>query len=246
MKALIDAEYYLYRAAAGAQIETEWDTDVWTYVCRHDDAKEAFQDAMADFIKATPDHDPVLVFSSGLSFRYSVWPDYKGNRKDLRRPAGYRQLTQWVSDVADGRGWKVEILRDVEGDDVLGILYEEGDVIVSTDKDMLTLPGRHYRDGGFLEISRREADLAFYCQALVGDRSDHYPGCPTYGPVKATELLAGAMTELEMWSRVVRAYEKKGFSERYAVAKARCARILRAGEYDHDRGVPLLWNPPVT
>jgi DNA polymerase-1 len=148
--------------------------------------------------------------------------------------------------VADGRGWKVESLRDVEGDDVLGILYKEGDVIVSTDKDMLTLPGLHYRSGDFLEITRREADIAFYCQALVGDASDHYPGCPGYGPVTATKLLAGAMTELEMWSRVLRAYETKGHPERYAVAQARCARILRAGEYDHDRGVPLLWNPPVT
>jgi hypothetical protein len=34
-------------------------------------------------------------------------------------------------------------------------------------------------------------------------------------------------------------------AERYAITQARCARILRAGEYDLTAGAPLLWEPPV-
>jgi hypothetical protein len=44
---------------------------------------------------------------------------------------------------------------------------------------------------------------------------------------------------------VLAAYAKKGYAEPYVIAQARCARILRTGEYDHDKGIPLLWNPPV-
>jgi DNA polymerase-1 len=246
MKALIDAELYLYRCAAGAEMEMEWRQDDWTYVCRHADAQAAFQEQIADFLERLPNFDPVLVFSDGLSFRYSLWPSYKANRRKYRKPAGYKQLIQWVKDVAPGRGWQVATLKDVEGDDVLGVLCEPGDVIVSHDKDMKTLPGLHLTDDGLAEIGQREADLAFYCQALTGDTSDNYPGCPKYGPVTAGKLLAGMLDEREMWSAVLGAYEKAGFDARYAITQARCARILRRGEYDHGRGIPLLWNPPVT
>jgi DNA polymerase-1 len=119
-------------------------------------------------------------------------------------------------------------------------------VIVSYDKDMKTIPGVHLSDGKPVEVSKRQADLAFYCQALTGDTSDNYPGCPKYGPVAAAKALDGLLDERDMWAAVLAAYEKAGFNERYAIAQARCARILRSGEYDHERGIPLLWNPPVT
>jgi DNA polymerase-1 len=246
MKALIDAEFYLYRCAAGAEYEIEWASDEWSYVCRHGEAQTAFQDQLATFLEQLPNFDPVLVFSDGPSFRYSLWPSYKANRKKYRKPAGYRALIQWVKDKAPGRGWQIATLKDVEGDDILGILCEDGDVICSGDKDMLTLPAMHLRQEGLIEVTRHEADLAFYSQALTGDASDNYPGCPKYGPVTAGKLLAGLKDERDMWAAVVGAYEKAGFNERYALAQARCARILRTGEYDHKRGTPLLWNPPVT
>jgi len=246
MKVLIDTEVYLYRAAAACEMEAEWDTDDWTYLCRHGDAQAQFQDVISEFRDTLPDHQPVLVFSDRVSFRYGVWPQYKANRKKYRKPAGYRQLQEWVSKVAPARGWEVVRLPDIEGDDVLGVLYEEGDVIVSIDKDMLTIPGLHLRDGEVLEVSRLEADRNFYTQVLVGDASDNYPGCPGVGAVGAEKLLADCSAELQMWQAVLQAYAKKQLPEAYAVTQARCARILRAGEYDLAAQAPLLWNPPVT
>lgn len=245
MKALIDTEVYLYRAAAACEYEAEWAPDDWTYLCRHADAQAAFQDAIGEIRDTLPDHRPVLVFSDRVSFRYGVWPQYKANRKKYRKPAGYRQLVEWVSRAAPARGWEVVRLPDIEGDDVLGVLYEEGDVIASVDKDMLTLPGLHLRDGEIQEVSRLEADLTFYAQVLTGDTSDNYPGCPGYGPVTAQKALAGCTAEVEMWQAVLGAFEKKGYGEAYAITQARCARILRAGEYDHEACTPLLWSPPV-
>jgi DNA polymerase-1 len=245
MKALIDTEFYLFTAASACQYEVEWEPDVWTYFCRHDDAKEVFQEQLGAFRELLPDHEQVLVFGSALSFRYGVWPQYKGNRKKYRKPAGYRQLIEWVHKSGPARGWRTAELPDIEGDDVLGVLYEEADVIVSVDKDMLTLPGLHLRDGQVREVGRLDADRNFYQQVLTGDVSDNYPGCPGYGPVTAEKALAGCSTEVEMWHEVLAAYKKKGFGEAYAMTQARCARILRAGEYDLEASTPLLWSPPV-
>jgi DNA polymerase-1 len=245
VKALIDTEVYLYRAAAACEMEAEWAPDDWTYICRHGDAQALFQDAIGEIRDTLPDHNPVLVFSDRVSFRYGVWPQYKANRKKYRKPAGYRQLVDWVDRAGPARGWEVVRLPDVEGDDVLGILYEEGDVIASIDKDMLTLPGLHLRDGEVQQVSRLEADRNFYGQVLTGDTSDNYPGCPGVGAVGAQKLLAGCTAEVQMWEEVLKAYEKKGYGEAYVIAQARCARILRAGEYDLTACTPLLWSPPV-
>ena len=246
MKALIDTEVYLFRAAAACEMEAEWAPDDWTYICRHGDAQALFQDSIAEILDNLQGLQPVLVFSAGVSFRYGVWPKYKANRKKYRKPAGYRQLKEWVAQAAPSRGWQVVELPDVEGDDVLGILYEQGDVIASVDKDMLTLPGYHLRNGQIIEVSEYDADLAFYSQALVGDTSDNYPGCPGFGPVTAERALAGCMTERDMWAAVVAAFGKKGLDQRYAITQARCARILRPGEYDLSTHTVRLWEPPVT
>ena len=245
MKALIDAEYYLYTAATACEYEVEWAPDDWTYACRHGDAKAKFQDGIGEVRDTLPDHQVVLVFGQRYSFRYGVWPQYKANRKSTRRPAGYLELQKWAWRGAAARGWGVETLSDVEGDDVLGVLYEEGDVIVSVDKDLLTIPGLHLRDGEVRAVSRFEADRNFYAQVLTGDSTDGYPGCPGAGPVAAERLLADCATEVEMWQAVLGAYEKKGLDEAYAITQARCARILRAGEYDRKACTPLLWSPPV-
>lgn len=245
MKALIDTEYYLFTSASACQYDFEYAPDVWTYFCRHDEAKEAFQEQINSLLSALPDHKPVMVFGDRVSFRYGVWPQYKANRKKYRKPAGYRQLVDWVDKAAPARGWQVMRLPDIEGDDVLGVLYEEGDVIVSIDKDMLTLPGLHLRDGEILEVSKLQADRSFYSQVLTGDTSDNYPGCPGIGAVGADRLLAGCTTEVEMWDQTLKAFEKKGYGLPYVIQQARCARILRAGEYDLTSSTPLLWEPPV-
>lgn len=245
MKALIDTEIYLYRAATASEYEAEWGHGDWTYLCRHGDAQALFQDTIGEIRSTLPDHDVVLVFGDRSSFRYGVWPAYKSHRKAYRKPAGYRHLIKWVSQVAPVRQWRVAKLPDVEGDDVLGVLYDDGDVIVSIDKDMLTLPGLHLRDGEVIEVSKLEADRNFYSQVLTGDSADGYPGCPGCGPVAAQRLLEGCATESEMWEAVVAAYAKKELGVEYAIAQARCARILRCGEYDIEAGTPLLWSPPV-
>lgn len=252
MKLLIDTELYLFTAASGCEIEIEWDHDDWTYLCRHGDVKASLQDSIAAIRELFPDGQPVLAFGDRASFRYGIWPSYKANRKAYRKPAGYRELVAWVEAVAPTRGWEVARLPDVEGDDVMGILCEPGDVICSWDKDLLTIPGIHYRREEVIEVDRAAADRAFYMQVLTGDTADNYPGCPGYGPVTAEKLVSKWSSEIDLWREVVNAYVLKApgcgnreDAERYALQQARCARILRAGEYDREANTPRLWNPPV-
>lgn len=252
MKLLIDTELYLFTAATACEIEIEWDHDDWTYLCRHGDVKASLQDSIAAIRELFPDGQPVLAFGDRASFRYGIWPSYKANRKAYRKPAGYRELVAWVEAVAPTRGWEVARLPDVEGDDVMGILCEPGDVICSWDKDMMTIPGIHYRREEVIEVDRAAADRAFYMQVLTGDAADNYPGCPGYGPVTAEKLVSKWSSEIDLWREVVNAYVLKApgcgnreDAERYALQQARCARILRAGEYDREANTPRLWNPPV-
>ena len=71
----------------------------------------------------------------------------------------------------------------LEADDGLGIIStmpgNENTIIVSDDKDMLTVPAKVYRPGQDLlvDVTSDEADK-LYMQTLAGDAVDGYPGIP--------------------------------------------------------------------
>ena len=66
----------------------------------------------------------------------------------------------------------------IEGDDIIGLYLQEGDVVVSGDKDMRTLAGAHLLPDGTIEmVSEFQANRKLYEQILTGDTSDGYKGC---------------------------------------------------------------------
>ena len=240
MRALVDAEVYLYRCAASAEYEAELQPDVWTYLCRITDAKTAFEDEIKAIEDTLPDAEIHLCFGDRTNYRYAVYPEYKGNRRKTRRPAGYGALRPWAEAI-----WPSHFIANVEGDDVLALVARLGDVIVSRDKDLKTVPGLHLQGTEISEVTLSQANLAFYSQVLTGDAADGYPGCKGCGPVAASKALAECETEEELWLAVQKAYLKAGHAPAFAVQMARCARILRPGEYDHNKRKPRLWIPPV-
>jgi len=246
MKLLIDTEGFLVPAAKSAEYDIEWQLGDWQKLCRHGDALAYFQESVVDVLAEHPGHQPVLAMGDRTTYRAGIFPAYKANRKKDTKVAGWPALVASVEQLAQASGWEMARLANVEADDVLGILAGPDDVIVSIDKDLLTVPGNHYRGGELVNQSLHAANLAFFSQALIGDRSDHYPGCPGVGEKGAEKLLAGLKSEREMWAAVVGAYQKAGLAAHAALVQARCARILRPGEYDHDRQQPILWQPPVT
>lgn len=243
---LIDAEGLLYSAACAGEQEVEWQEDQWTYSCDHLVARDVFQQATAGLCQLAPEHYPVIIIGGTRNFRYGLWGEYKANRKNKRKPAGYSSLLDWLEIHAASRGWGFARLTSVEGDDVLGLLADpsRGDIIASDDKDLLTVPGKLLRRGEILEISEKEADIKFLSQTLIGDSADGYPGCPKVGEKGAETLLNGVTSMQEGWQVVLAAFKKAGKNEHFALTMARCARILRPGEFDWESGSPILWNPP--
>lgn len=141
-------------------------------------------------------------------------------------------------------------------------------IIVSADKDMLTIPSKVYRNGEVIEVSPEEANFNFLMQTLTGDITDGYPGCPGMGPVTAATALKGLVGyepyehtiergkrkgEIEtrwkeinvptMWDAVIHQYVRAGLTAEDALLQARLARILHNSDYDHEKKEPILWKP---
>lgn len=237
MKLIIDGDILAYACSSSVEKAIDWGGDMWTL---HADLEEARQKAdvnIVDLVDTLGAKEYVLCFSHKENFRRDVYHAYKSNRS-VRKPVCYPELVAYLKE-----NWPSECWPNLEGDDVMGILATscKDCVIVSCDKDMLTIPGRHYNqthpDVGIVEIDRRMADLQVLVQTLTGDRTDGYPGCPGIG-----EKRAQAIAE-QGWEAVVAAYEKAGLNEHEAIRQARCAYILRKGDYVKSTGAVRLWTP---
>jgi DNA polymerase-1 len=242
--ALIDADIVVYQAASRAQESVDWGDEITSSVNKPRALGEAKLqvEAIAEAVGAD---DVVLCFSDAANFRKEVYPSYKSNRKGSVKPLGFEHVKTWLMDHH-----QFLVKPGLEADDVLGILLtrETADkrVCCSIDKDLLTVPGRHYNwDRGTKAIvSPEDAEYLFYEQILTGDSVDGYPGCPGIGPVRATKLFEDVEPGRPRWEVIVEAYEKKGLTEADAITQARCARILREGEFDYQYRRPILWTPP--
>ena len=242
MLLLIDADILAYQAAAGAEEEIEWDTDVWTVHTDLTQAKEHFNFLVDRLKKDTSTNEYKLCFSDAANFRKEIYPDYKGNRKG-RKPVGYLALKEWAMETHPSFS-----KPRLEADDCLGILatkFAGKTIIASMDKDLLSIPGNIYKinrdgTGEMRAISEKEADWQFLTQTLTGDVTDNYKGCPGIGEKTAEKLLKqhGAV-----WKTVEDAFLKAGLTKEDALVNARMARILRAEDWDFDNDTLKLWEP---
>jgi DNA polymerase-1 len=237
----IDADLYLYRAAAAAENETDWGNDIFSLSTDLKEAKEIFTNQVENFKKELKVDQVLMCISSTTNFRKSVYKPYKSGRKKVRKPVGHAALVTWCKET-----YPSIVQETLEADDVMGILASDPNaqakrIIVSDDKDMKTIPGQLYRpfDGELFEITLQEADRHFYTQCLTGDTTDGYPGLPGVGPVKANKIL-GSRPD---WSLVQNAYTKAGLNQGEALDQARCARILRFTDWDFTNDKVKLWSP---
>ena len=139
---LIDGDILAYRAAASAEHEIRWDENLWTLHSDLRDAQRIFYEQMDAIDDALPNDRKIVALSPKQNFRYRIWPEYKANRKDKRRPMCLEALKEWISSE-----YEVFQRPDIEADDVLGILATSPyivsgrKVIVSVDKDFRPTDG---------------------------------------------------------------------------------------------------------
>jgi len=242
---LIDGDVVVYRATTAVEQDIRWDEDVHTLHSDPLEAQQNIKDQVNRWAKRF-EADVVFAFSDKDNFRKTIFPAYKSNRKDKRKPLAYHDVKAWCEQT-----YRSFTRPSLEGDDVLGILSTNEKIIrgqkiiVSVDKDFGCIPGYYWnsdRDDKPRFISDEDADRFHALQTLTGDPTDGYPGCPGIGKVKAERLLDSTPVE-DRWLAIVAAYEKQGLTEEDALVQARCARILRTTDYDFKKKEPILWTP---
>ena len=199
MIALIDADNIAFACAASAE-----DTTVENaYARAHEMVEGVLRDSGADQAE--------LWLTAGTNFRYSVYPEYKANRKDTYRPKWEKETKQYLVDH-----WGANATNGIEADDMLGIrAMELGDnsILAHLDKDINQIPGWHFnwelrRLGAVIRekkkyfVTLEEGNRFFYYQLCTGDATDNIKGLSGYGPAKTNKLLES--TPPERWYEEIR------------------------------------------
>jgi DNA polymerase-1 len=245
--ALIDGDIVAYRAAIADQRGYNWGDGVTSAVVDNQSAAEAALQTIDAWAAIAGSKKPIVCFSVRHNFRKLVLPTYKANRSPSK-PLAYVYTVNAVRDRFECRE-----VDGLEADDLLGILattdkYRDA-VILTLDKDLRTVPGRHLnslKEDEPVTVTPEQATRKWLMQALHGDPTDGYGGIHRVGPAKAATILdtPSPTNDLaRLWSRVVGAYRKAGQTEATALTMTRVARILQRSDYDKDTKEILLWHP---
>lgn len=191
MKALIDADIVAYRVACTLE---EDDAEDFVYARTED---------LVDQILVNTEATEYRLFLTGKdNFRYTIYPEYKAHRPK-EKPFWLEKCREYLKAT-----FNAEIVNGQEADDALGIAQTEDTIICSIDKDLLMIPGQHYNfvKDEFITVTPDEGIKHFYMQCLTGDRADNIKGIEKIGPKKAEKILAGCVTEQELFNAVREAY----------------------------------------
>lgn len=250
MKALIDADSLLYKIGFAIEDKVIWneceldaglesEPDVVYYTDTQQCIK-AFDQLVDNILFATDCEDALLVFSGSSNFRLDLPISYKENRKDSRKPTGYKELLHHARS-----NYETLTPDGIEADDLVVYLKTQNPedyILCAIDKDVLyQTVGTHYNyvKDEEVRVDEEEAIEYAYFQTLAGDTSDGYKGAHGIGKVKANRILAECDNEYEMWQAVVTAYESKGQTEEEALLTMRLANM-----HQWDGSKISLWNPP--
>ena len=246
---LIDADIFVYKATRLSEREINWEGDSWTLHSDMNEVKTIIDDQIWKIIEKTKIGSVLpkvtLCFSDRKNYRKVINPDYKSNRKGGRKPMCFSSAIDYCKGEYNcvSYDW-------LEADDVIGIKStkpsKESTIIVSEDKDLLTIPGLHwdFKEEKIFKWSESQADYQFFYQVLVGDTVDNYKGCKGVGPISADKILKENTDSVyDMWVAVLNAFFKAGQTEEDALINARMARILRCHEFDMGTREIILWTP---
>jgi DNA polymerase-1 len=233
--ALIDADYLAYQAAAWAH----------SYQASLDELVERLEADLKKWVTGAFCSTSIALWSCDRedNFRRGCYELYKAHRTGTP-PAMLEDAKRAVDEIVD-RSLRIDHL---EADDLIGILATNGKVsnpvMVSVDKDLRQIPGWHFNPNkeDFPVFVREDEALSFFClQWITGDSTDGFKGLPGVGPAKGRKLLD--VYEGGPVLNAVMAYLDKGVSVEDMLAQARCARILRAEDFNPDDRTPILWTP---
>jgi len=233
---LIDADFIVYKACAGAEVDIDWGDDIILVTSKF---SEAYKSVERELYHIATDlgcfDDSILFFSDSVNFRKSIDPTYKGHR-NRKKPCGYRRVINKLKE-----DYHVVVMPTLEADDAMGIYAtkEQGHIICSPDKDMRQIPGELYDlSDGVVTVTPEEGKRWHFIQTLAGDQTDGYGGVPGYGIKRSISFFE---ENGYTWDAVVEAFASKGLDESIALQNARLAKILQHSDYDFTNQCVKLW-----
>ena len=235
---IIDADMLLFKVTSVTEHAVHWGDDLWILGGNKAEAIDLIELQIKNLGERFDTDKMIFCITGPENYRKDIDPEYKAHRKSTRKPLLYPQLKEYLI-----KKYHTVVEKCLEADDLCGIYATDPAtgpcVIVSEDKDMLTLPAAVFRGGEVVDVDPESAWRSWMIQTLTGDITDGYTGCPGFGPVKAARALGDHPT----WQDVVKCYEKAGLSEADALRNARLARILHHGDYDFANQKVKLWEP---
>ena len=232
---VLDGDWLVFKAMSAAEVETEWEEDVWTLECDHKLAKEILDEDIKSWVTRRArwkNAKVVLAFSDGRNWRKElVDPTYKQNRKSVRKPVGYKAFLQ---KIMDGEEYMTVSEPMLEADDVIGIIASGGGyfgadnvTIISCDKDFRTIPDCDFlwcSNGNIYKQTQETADFWHLYQTMKGDLTDGYSGIKGWGD-KSEEFLNNPYY-LRKVDHVIASGKNKGKTEVRYVKEDRLYRTL--------------------
>lgn len=216
--ALIDADTLVYTACLRAEQEImlnpkeSYTDEEWSEIMNNptydegansiwesnlDDVIKFAEEKLKKIMDLTGCQKYELHFSYGKeNFRYKLYPEYKLNRKYIRRPCLLNEAKEHY--ISKG-GFKHTF---IEADDAVVWLkrnYPEKYILCCVDKDVYNaVPGEHFnyyesgtfnKDMHWVSTSEKEAEMWPYKQAIIGDKSDNIIGLKGIGLAKVKNYI---------------------------------------------------------
>lgn len=198
MIALVDADVVAYRIAYGCNDDPEK-----LAIAK---AAEFLEDLVFTFANAD-DCEGYLTGKDNFRHELTKTVQYKANRV-AEKPKHLGVIRDYMI-----KAWAFSVQERQEADDAISIrayaLNEEDYIICSIDKDLNNCRGWHYdfNKNQKYFVTEEEAIKNFYTQVLTGDRVDNVPGLAGIGPKKAEKILKDCVTEDQLFTAVLKAYD---------------------------------------
>ena len=227
-KVIIDGDSYIFKAACATSTLINIEGDLYYEGYDLNKAREYMRNIVSTICDKCSVNDYVIVLASvgAKNFRYAINPTYKSNRKTVKKPI----MLDKVRDVVINE-FKTASIPHLEADDVVRIMYEEGDgnAIASIDKDLKTFPCKIYDSyhDTFTYVMQQQADANFKRQLLMGDSADGYAGIKGIGKATADKLL---MDGIDI-DGIIQMYLDKGMSIDDFKRTYNSAKIIGANDF---------------
>lgn len=232
---IVDIESYIYKSLTACKFLHEISKDIYTEAYNINKTIEYLEDNLDRLMDTLQASSCELVIGDIHNFRKDINPNYKANRPS--KPPIYDVVLNKVK-----QKFNPISLRNLEGDDVCRILYEDDSyypntekIIVSIDKDFFSVPCKFYRDlpnGKLIDIDEDTAQYNQNKQIIMGDTSDNYKGIPGYGEVKATKFLEFSREEKE----IIKLFETNGLTKDDYIMNYNMCHIVGIDDYDFNTG----------